>query len=102
MNDEQILQSEELLPPMAARRFTIGQIVKGDAKATFSHYRDEKLYYIVEFSDPESPETGILRYQFPITVEEAKGGVFLRDHKAITLMRWIRKAMESHDFWPAR
>lgn len=96
-----ILESEELLPPMAARRFKIGDVVR-NSEAVFSHYRDGSLYYIVTFSDPASPETGILRYQFPITVEEAKGGVFLSHHKAITLMRWIRKAMEGHDFWPAK
>jgi hypothetical protein len=47
--------------------------------AIFDHYlKDNLIYKIGDF-------------EFPISTEEAKGGCFNREMKAITLMRWVRK-----------
>lgn len=50
--------------------------------ATFSYYMDGNLMYSVD------------GFEFPIPIEEAKGGCFKRDMMAITLMRWVRKHVE--------
>jgi hypothetical protein len=33
-------------------------------------------------------------YSFPIPIEDAKGTTLFAESKAITLMRWIRKAID--------
>jgi hypothetical protein len=73
---------------------TLKEIVANDNTAKFSHYRDTTLWYIVEVDG--------MKYIFPITAEEAKGGTFLAEHKAITLMRWIRKALDGKTFQPVK
>jgi hypothetical protein len=41
-------------------------------------------------------------YSFPIPIEDAKGTTLFADFKAITLMRWIRKAIEDKTFQLAK
>jgi glycyl-tRNA synthetase beta subunit len=61
-------------------------IVAGNNKAVFSHYRDGNFFYVVKVQDQ--------KYSFPIPTEDAKGTTLFAEFKAITLMRWIRKAIE--------
>lgn len=61
---------------------SIKDIVK-DASAEFLYYADGSLWY--------KTSTG---FKFPIPIEDTKGAFFNRTHKAITLMRWIRKHSE--------
>jgi hypothetical protein len=70
------------------------EVVKGGNKASFSHYRDGNFFYAVEVEGK--------KYSFPISLEEAKGATLLAEHKAITLMRWIRKALEAKTFQLAK
>ena len=49
-------------------------IVSGGNKAKFSHY------------------------SFPIPIEDTKSTTLFAEFKAITLMRWIRKAIENKSF----
>jgi hypothetical protein len=72
---------------------TLKEIVTGNT-ARFTHYRDGNLFYAVEVDGKT--------YSFPISNEEAKGGTFLAEHKAVNLMRWIRKALDAKTFQPAR
>ena len=85
---------------------TLAQIVKGTT-AEFSHYKEGQLFYSVELED--------YRYEFPIQTIETKTkhieseGIliyldlssdigetsFERTYKAITLMRYIRKAIDN-------
>ena len=65
-------------------------IVAGNNKAVFSHYRDGNFFYVVKVEER--------RYSFPIPVDDAKGTAFFAEFKAITLMRWIRKAIENKTF----
>jgi hypothetical protein len=69
-------------------------IVADNNKALFSHYRDENFFYVVVVEGK--------KYSFPISLEEAKGATMLAEFKAITLMRWIRKALEAKTFQLAR
>lgn len=69
-------------------------IVENSNKARFDHYRDGNFFYNVIVDDK--------KYTFPIAIEETVGACFLAEHKAITLMRWIRKALDNKTFQPAR
>jgi hypothetical protein len=69
-------------------------IVAKNNPARFSHYRDGNFFYAVEVDGK--------RYSFPISLEEAKGATLFAEFKAITLMRWIRKALADKTFQPAR
>jgi len=69
-------------------------IVSGDNKASFSHYRDGNFFYVVRVNDKD--------YSFPIPIEDAKGATLFAEFKAITLMRWIRKAIEDKTFQLAK
>ena len=61
-------------------------IVSNNNKASFSHYRDGNFFYLVKVQEH--------MYSFPIPIEDAKGTTLFAEFKAITLMRWIRKAIE--------
>jgi len=37
-------------------------------------------------------------YRFPVSLEDLGTATLLAEHKAITLMRYIRKALEDHTF----
>lgn len=65
-------------------------IVSDGNKAKFSHYRDGNFFYLVKVQDQT--------YSFPIPIEDAKGTTLFAEFKAITLMRWIRKAIEDKTF----
>ncbi len=65
-------------------------IVGNDNKANFSHYRDGNFFYVVSVQDQ--------KYSFPIPIDDAKGATLFAEFKAITLMRWIRKALEDKTF----
>jgi len=58
---------------------SIKEMIKGK-QARFVRYTDESLWYCTDDG-----------FEFPIPIEEAKGGVFKAEHKAIRLMRWIRQ-----------
>jgi hypothetical protein len=73
---------------------TLKEIVADNNPAKFSHYRDGNFFYNVE--------VGGVKYAFPISLEEAKGATMLADFKAITLMRWIRKALDANTFQKAK
>lgn len=60
----------------------IMELVK-NRTAYFVRYQDGALWYRTDDG-----------FEFPISNEEAKGAVFLPEHKAIHLMRWIRKHLE--------
>ena len=69
-------------------------IVGGHNKARFSHYRDGNFFYLVTVDGQA--------WSFPIPIEDAKGTTLFAEFKAITLMRWIRKALEDKTFQPAK
>jgi len=73
---------------------TLKEIVAANNMARFSHYRDGNFFYVVEVDGK--------KYSFPISLEEAKGATMLAEFKAITLMRWIRKALDAKTFQLAK
>jgi len=58
-------------------------LVDNNSKVYFDFYSDGELWYRTESG-----------FQFPITIEEAKGDIFKAEDKAILFMRYIRKHIE--------
>ena len=73
--------------------FHLKEIVK-DNVAEFSHYRSGVLYYTVTLTDKDSGGEQSV-WQFPVPCDDLQGAPVFADMKAITLMRWIRKALEA-------
>lgn len=75
--------------------YTISDVINKetkDYKAVFSFYRSGKMYYNV------IDNTGKAIWEFPVDVtntDDIGNAVFPREIKAITLMRYIRKAIDS-------
>ncbi|MGC2658138.1 MAG: hypothetical protein WA324_09290 [Bryobacteraceae bacterium] len=67
----------------------IKQIVKVNM-ARFSLYRTGNMFYTVDVDG--------LRYQFPVSLEDIAGATLTAEFKAITLMRYIRKALADGTF----
>ena len=68
---------------------SIKQIVK-DNMARFSFYRTGNMFYIVDVEGQ--------KYQFPVSLEDMGGATLTAEFKAITLMRYIRKALADGTF----
>jgi len=68
---------------------TLLEIVK-DNVAEFSHYRAGIAYYTINVADT--------LYSFPLPVEDLQQASIFRTHKAIQLMRYIRKALNDQTF----
>jgi len=66
--------------------FTIKDIVKDQNIARFHSYRKGYLYYTVIYDT--------VSYKFPIPLSDCGDATFDREISAITLMRYIRQAME--------
>jgi hypothetical protein len=64
---------------------TIKQIVKGNV-ARFPFYRAGHAFYEVEIQ--------ATKYKFPVSLEDLGTATLFAEHKAITLMRYIREARD--------
>jgi hypothetical protein len=73
----------------------IKDIVKGTT-ARFSFYRNGNMFYTVEV--PNSALEKPVTYQFPVSLEDIGQATLLAEFKAITLMRYIRKALADGTF----
>ena len=74
----------------------ISDLVK-NSFARFSYYRNDMLYYDVIRIYEGSPDSEMV-CTFPIDISDKKDigtATFSNEHKAITLMRYIRKAIEN-------
>jgi hypothetical protein len=69
--------------------FKIKDVVKNNV-ARFSFYRAGHAFYEVEVEGT--------KYKFPVNLEDLGTATLLAEHKAITLMRYIRKALEDKTF----
>lgn len=69
-------------------RLKISTLVKAGNEVQFDYFMDGNLYYIVSDGQNE--------YRFFVPIEDTGNATFKRSDKAITFMRWIRKAIESN------
>lgn len=73
---------------------TLKEIVK-DNYVSFDSYRQGHFYYNTgPVLDIETKEYVI--YQFPIPIEDIGTAAMKSNDKAITYMRWVRKAMDGN------
>lgn len=68
---------------------TIKELVKGNF-VRFDNYRQGFFTYILRVGDFEN----YVDYQFPVPIDDIGTATMLAEDKAITFMRWIRKAQE--------
>jgi hypothetical protein len=72
---------------------TIKEIIK-DNIAEFSFYRQGYLYYSIIVEGQ--------KYEFPVDIKDLGDATVVKTHKAITLMRYIRKAVDGGTFVKAK
>lgn len=71
-----------------------------DNTVRFSRYRKGHLYYSISerFARVEDQSAMILRWEFPVPVEDVGDATFGATEKALLFMRYIRKAQEEGSF----
>lgn len=80
---------------------TVGSIIKRIVgNAQFSFYRQSILYYrvLLRVDDNFESDAPILTFSFPIPASDLDGATVNKSEKPITLMRYIRKALEDGTF----
>lgn len=77
---------------------SIKDIVK-DRTAYFSRYRQGIMYYkvVLPSEDKMSPDDTDT-YEFPVPLVDVMDATLEREEKAITMMRYIRKALDEKTF----
>lgn len=73
------------------------ELVRNNNKAVFSHAIAGVLYYVVD--------TGEKKYQFQVDMndkDDVGTTTFMPEYKAITLMRYIRKAMNKGELFEVK
>jgi hypothetical protein len=82
-----------------SRTLKIKDIVKNNV-ARFSFYRAGHAFYEHAFYEHAFYEVEVdgTRYKFPVSLEDLGTATSLAEHKAITLMRYIRKALDDKTF----
>lgn len=68
----------------------IKDFVKDGNKVYFDSYRQGHFYYNVSY--------GPSKYQFPVPLEDIGTATLLSEDKALTFMRYIRKAIDGGTF----
>ncbi len=76
---------------------TIKELVK-DNKVIFDSYRAGFFYYNIyhSYGFTEEQIGTVDSYQFTVPIDDIGNATLLPEDKAITFMRWIRKAIESN------
>lgn len=79
---------------------TIKDLVSNGNTVTFDSYRQGVFYYNVAYCTEEQlqSDTAVTIYQFPVPIDDIGTATLLKEDKAITFMRWIRKAIEDKTF----
>lgn len=63
---------------------------------TFDRYRQGVFYYLIN----DISTTPEVTYEFPVPADDVGNGTLLHTDKAITYMRWLRKAQNEGTFIP--
>lgn len=74
---------------------TVSEIIKNSTEATFSHYRQGFIYYRVVVKHGKDDERP---YTFPVEVSDLDTATVSASEKPITMMRYIRKAVDDGTF----
>lgn len=83
-------------------RMKVGEIVKSDRLCEFNFYRQGYMYYTIWVADGTEKlnRFGVkeTEYIFPVEVEDLGTATLNNTEKSVTLMRYIRKALEGDMF----
>lgn len=80
-------------------KITVGEVIKNAVgKVTFSFYRQGYLYYTVRTRILKGEIIHYTDYIFPVEVADLQTATVSREEKPITMMRYIRKAIEDGTF----
>lgn len=72
---------------------TLTQLITNKKNRCVFHYlRAGHIYYRIGHFSPD----GYKQYVFPIPLDDTGNGTFNLMHKPVTLMRWIRKAINNN------
>lgn len=81
--------------------YDIKELVK-DNFVFFNSFRQGVFYYTIFAGTAEQSKSVYtatsIRYQFPVPIEDIGTATLLAKDKAITFMRWIRKAIQDKTF----
>jgi hypothetical protein len=72
----------------------VSEIIKNSTEAIFSHYRQGYLYYRITVKEGQSEN----RYVFPVEIADLGTATVSETEKPITMMRYIRKAIDDGSF----
>lgn len=74
--------------------YDIKELIRG-AQVTFAFYRQGHFYYTIPYHKKNEGGTiNVHILQFPVPIDDIGTATMLATDKAITFMRWIRKAIE--------
>jgi len=76
-----------------AKVLDIKELVGNGNKVTFDSYRQGHFYYNVPRLAVDEDDVFLDVYQFTVPIEDIGTATLLAEDKAITFMRWIRKAI---------
>lgn len=82
----------KIMKELDIKRFIYKDLNGNMSQVHFQHYRQGFFFYAVE--DFYSSEL----YEFPVPADDIGTATMLRTDKAITFMRWIRKAIKDGTF----
>ena len=93
-----VLQTTKIFKKMMVQTISIKNLVKNNNPVKFDSYRQGFFYYNVGLDESQEDNyQGYItttKYQFPIPLDDVGTATLLKEDKAITYMRWIRKAIE--------
>jgi hypothetical protein len=73
-------------------KYTLKDLVRPELVARFRRYRKGELVYAI-CAPLGKPEEDL--FEFPVPVSDTGDGVFNAEERSMTLMRYIRKALEA-------
>ena len=73
----------------------IRELIKNNS-VKFDSYRQGNFYYRIINNDPTKLKGESVNYLFMVPIEDIGTATLLSEDKAITFMRWIRKAINDN------
>jgi hypothetical protein len=80
-------------------KFKVSDVVKKDRFAYFSFYRQGYLYYNIQvWGKTVEGDDQLQLYCFPVLASDLGGATVNAIEKSVTMMRYIRKALQDETF----
>jgi len=79
----------------------IKELIKGNF-VKFDSYRQGRFYYKIIKSEQTALQEESIAYLFTVPIDDIGTATLLSEDKAITFMRWIRKAINDSTLVPVK